>query len=350
MKGKKFVESESNMGFDVERLREKALDAEFEHTGFLPLGSWGLNVYATSKYYTDVLGHHFKRDIESSPPKDNRSANLYMIGSSRDSDIFRGQADLPDDSTAEWRSPGKGIASLATGRFQVLVFRHDRPPNILIYVREPQYSHEAFHGHVFEIVHKVLFMFRMFYMHAAAIEWNGRVSAFIGDRGSGKSTICLRLAKEGAVIISDDHIVFKRNRARFLVSGCEEIGRVTRKTEDAIFGKRLNTKAGRYGGVLKKEILLADYFECAHFKDFPINDLFFSRMGDKFGIVPISKSEAVIGLIETTRPFFRFNRTEDYAEYLTYFSELTGKTHTYDLTLTRDLKDLDNLAAFLERR
>lgn len=337
------------MESDVGTLKKEALGAEYKHAGFLPLGSWGLNVYATSKYYTDVLGHHFKRDIEDSPPKDNRSANLYMIGSSRDSDIFRAQADLLDDSTAEWRIPRKGIASLATGRSQVLVFRDDRPPNILIYVREPQYSHEAFHGHVFEIIHKILFMFRMFYMHAAAIEWSGRVSAFIGDRGSGKSTICMRLAKEGAAIISDDHIVFKRNRARFLVSGCEEIGRVTRKTEDAIFGKRLNIKAGRYGGVLKKQILLADYFECAHFKDFQINDLFFSRIGDKFGIVPISKSEAVLGLIETTRPFFRFNRMEDYAEYLTYFSELTAKTHTYDLTLTRDLNDLDQLAVFLER-
>jgi hypothetical protein len=337
------------MGLEVGALKEEALGAEYEHAGFLPLGSWGLNVYATRKYYTDVLGHHFKRNIEVSPPAADQSANLYMIGSSRDSDIFKGQEALPDDSTAEWKHTGKGTASLATGRFQVLVFRDDKPPDILIYVREPQYSHEAFHGHVFEIIHKILFMFRMFYMHAAAIEWNGRVSAFIGDRGSGKSTVCLRLAKAGAAIISDDHIVFKKNRGRFLVSGCEEIGRVTRKTEDAIFGKRLNTKAGRYGGVMKKEILLADYFECAHFKDFSINDIFFTHIGDNFGIVPVSKSEAVLRLIENTRPFFRFNRTEDYADYLTYFSELAGKTHTYDLTLTGDLNDLNKLIAFLER-
>ena len=172
------------MELNVGALREEALGAEYKHSGFLPLGSWGLNVYATRKYYTEVLGHHFKRDIKESPPVDNQNANLYMIGSSRDSHIFRGQAALADNSTAEWKHPGKGIASLATGRFLVLVFREDKPPNILIYVREPQYSHEAFHGHVFEIIHKILFIFRMLYMHAAAIDWNGRASAFIGDRGN----------------------------------------------------------------------------------------------------------------------------------------------------------------------
>ncbi|HVY55719.1 MAG TPA: hypothetical protein VHC46_08190 [Thermodesulfobacteriota bacterium] len=328
-------------------LRRQALGAEYEHTGFLPLGSWGLNVYATRKYYTDVLGHHFKRNIEESQAADKPGANLYMIGSPKASVIFKGQAALRDESTAEWEHPAKGVASLATGRFQVLIFTKGRTPDILIYVREPQYSHEAFHGHVFEIIHKILFMFDMFYIHAGAVRWKGRVSAFIGDRGNGKSTICLRLAREGAVIISDDHIVFKKKRGRFLVSGCEDVGRVTGKTEKALFGKRLDTRAKRFGGVLKKEVLLAEYFECAHFKDFPINDIFFTRIGEKFGIAPVSPSDAVLRLIESTKPFFRFNRAGDYADYLGYFSELAGKTRLYDLTLTRNLKDLDGLVAFL---
>jgi hypothetical protein len=338
------------MGLDVTKLRRDALGAEYKHAGFLPLGSWGLNVYATRKYYTEVLGHHFKRDIEGSPAAGKPGANLYMIGSPRDSVIFKRQAALRDDSTAEWEHPAKGVASLATGRFQVLVFTKGRTPDILIYVREPQYSREAFHGHVFEIIHKILFMYGMFYMHAAAVEWGGRVSAFIGDRGNGKSTICLRMAKEGAVIISDDHIVFKKKRGRFLVSGCEETGRVTGKTEKAVFGKRLDTKSRRFGGVLKKEVLLAEYFECAHFRDFPVNDIFFIHIGDKFAIVPVSPGEAVLRLIESTRPFFRFNRTEDYADYLGYFSELAGKTRLYDLTLTRNLSDLDGLAEFLKKK
>jgi len=338
------------MRLDVSGLKREALGAEYKHAGFLPLGSWGLNVYAARKYYTDVLGHHFKRNIEGSPPADKPGANLYMIGSPRGSAIFQAQASLRDDSTAEWEHPAKGVASLATGRFQVLVFTGSRTPDILIYVREPQYSLEAFHGHVFEIIHKILFMFDMFYIHAAAVEWAGRVSAFIGDRGNGKSTICLRLAREGAVIISDDHIVSKKKRGRFLVSGCEETGRVTGKTEEAIFGKKLDTKAKRFGGVLKKEVLLADHFNCAHFRDFPIDDIFFTHIGEKFGIVPVSPSLAVLRLIESTKPFFRFNRAGDYADYLGYFSELAGKTQLYDLTLTRNLNDLDGLAAFLRKK
>lgn len=338
------------MELDVKLLREEALGVEYKHAGFLPLGSWGLNVYATRKYYTYVLGHHFKRNIEESPPAHKQSANLYMIGSTRDSRIFKRQATLRDDSTAEWEYPVKGVASLATGRFQVLIFMEGGTPDILIYVREPQYSHEDFHGHVFEIVHKILFIFNMFYMHAAAVEWNRRVSAFIGDRGNGKSTICLRLAMEGGVIISDDHIVLKKKRGRFLVSGCEEIGRVTGKTEDAIFGRRLDIRERRFGSVMKKELLLADYFECAHFRDFPINDIFFTHIGKNFGIAPVSPSEAVLRLIKGTRPFFRFNRAQDYADYLGYFSELAGRTSLYDLTLTRDLNDLNELVAFLRQK
>lgn len=337
------------MKLNIPVLKEESLKRHFDHTGFLPLGSWGLNVHATRKYYTHVLGHHFKRNIEETPLVNSPSANLYMIESSRDSEIFRGQAALADDSTAEWKYPNRGIAALATGRLQVLIFKGDKPLNIFIYVREPQYSHEAFHGHVFEIIHKIMFSFDMFYIHAAAIEWKGMVSAFIGDRGDGKSTTSLRLAKEGAVILSDDHIVFKKNRGRFLVSGCEEKGRVTGKTEDLIFGKKLREKAMRIGGVLKKEVLLADYFECAHFKDFLINDIFFTHIGDKFSITPISKREAVLRLIENTRPFFRYNRSEDCAEYLSYFSELADSTRLYKLALTTDLNDLNKLVDFLKK-
>lgn len=338
------------MGLDVKRLRKEAVAAEYKHGGFLPLGSWGLNVYATRKYYTRVLGHHFKRNIEERPQVDIPGANLYMIGTPKDSAVFKRQALLTDESTAEWEYPAKGAASLATGRFQVLVFNGCPTPDILIYVREPQYSHEAFHGHVFEIIHKILFMFDMLYVHAAAVERDGRVSAFIGDRGNGKSTICLRLAKEGAVIISDDHIVFRKKRGRFLISGCEETGRVTGKTEKAIFGKRLDAESKRFGGVLKKEVLLADFFECAHFKDFQIDDIFFTHIGEKFAVAPVSPVEAVLRLIECTKPFFRFNRAGDYADYLGFFSELAGKTRLYDLTLTRNLNDLDGLAAFLGKK
>ncbi len=336
------------MKLKIAALKEESQKRRFDHTGFLPLGSWSLNVHATRKYYTDVLGHHFKRNIEESTLVNYPSANLYMIESSRDSEIFRGQAALADDRIAEWEYPNKGIAALATGRFQVLIFKEDKPLNIFIYVREPQYSHEAFRGHVFEIIHKIMFSFDMFYIHAAAIEWEGRVSAFIGDRGNGKSTTCLRLAKEGAIIISDDHIVFKKNRGRFLVSGCEEIGRLTGKTENAIFGRKLKERARRFGGVLKKEVLLAEYFECAHFKDFCINDIFFTHIGYKFDITPISKRESVLRLIDNTRPFFRYNRSEDYAEYLNYFSELADSTRLYDLTLTVDLNDLNKLIDFFK--
>lgn len=338
------------MDMDVQRLKESSLGRRFGYKGFLPIGSWGLNVYASKEYYTEVLGHHFKQNVTANPLSPSPGGSLYMIDSPRDSDIFRRHEALEDNSVAEWEGLDGGVSSISTGRFQVLLYKDENPPLILIFVREPQYSREAFHGHVFEIIHKILFSLDRFYIHAAALELGGRVSAFIGDKGAGKSTVTLMMAREGARILSDDHVVFRKGDGGFLVSGCEDRGRVTGETEKAVFDRRLDQKAERFGGVLKKEIMLGDYFECAHFTDFPLDNIFFLRVGDDFRIAPVSRREAVLNLIEKTKPFFRSNAGSDFGDYLTYFSELTGSAAVYDLELSKDLADLKMLADFLRTK
>ena len=339
---------ENIMQIDAHMQEKEFLHRNFRYKGFMQLGSWGLSVYASKKYYIDTLAYLFKQNVNSVFEKKEINAFLHMIECKKDSGVFSPDLPIPDNSIASWEYLENGVATLFTGRFRIFIFKWETPVKIVIYIREPQYSHTAFVDHLFEVIHKILFMFGRFYIHAAAVKWNSRISAFVGDRGGGKSTVCLKLAQEGAQIISDDHIMFKKTINGFYASGCEETCRVTKKTEKGILGRLLSQKPANYNGVLKKEILLKDFFDCVHYKDFPIHDIFFIHIGDDFQISPISKQQAVINFIEKTKAFFRFNRFEDLNDYLAYFSQLVNQTRVFKLTLSHNLEDLNKLVTFLK--
>ena len=342
--------TKSEMSLNIDRMKKEALTRNFKHNGLMSLGSWKINLHSDKKYYTDTLAYLFKQKVMPVSDQEGVDAILYLIRCKRDSKVFTPALRVPDNTVAKWEHLDGGGAALSTGRFRVVIFRDDTPAKIFIFIREPQYSHTAFEGHLFEIIHKILFMFERLYIHAAAAKWDDKICAFVGDRGGGKSTVCLKLAREGAQIISDDHIMVTRTGSRFLVSGCEETSRVTEKTEKGILGRVLVEKAAEYNGVMKKEILLKDFFECAHFQDFPIHDLFFINVGDAFGIQPISKQQAVVNLIGKTKAFFRFNSSEDLVEYLSYFSQLVSATELFKMTLSPELEDLNKLVSFLKMR
>ena len=338
------------MQIDLHRLKKEILQGNFRYKCFFQLGSWGLSVYGSKKYYVDTLAYLFKQNIKSVFDEKEINAFLHMIECKKDSEVFSPDLPLPDNSIASWEYLENGVATLFTGRFRIFIFKGETQVKIVIYIREPQYSHTAFVDHLFEVIHKILFMFGRFYIHAAAVVWNGRTSAFVGDRGSGKSTTCLKLAHEGAQIISDDHIMLKNTGNKFFVSGCEETSRVTAKTEKSILQRSLSEKPISYNGVLKKEILLKYYFDCVHYQDFPVHDIFFINIGDVFKINPISKHEAVINFIEKTKAFFRSNRKEDLNDYLAYFSQLVNQVRVFKLTLTTNLEDLNKLVFFLKTK
>ncbi len=333
---------------DVHRLEKEILRRNFSYKGLLQLGSWGLSLYASKRYYIDTLAYLFKQNVKSSFKENEINVFLHMIECKKDSEVFSPDLPVQDNSVALWEYLENGVVTLFTGRFRIFISKKAKPVKIVIYIREPLYSHNAFVDHLFEVIHKILFMFGRFYIHASAVKWNDRISAFLGDRGSGKTTTCLKLAQEGAQIISDDHILLKKTRNKFFVSGCEETGRVTGKTEKSILQRSLSEKPISYNGVLKKEILLKYFFDCVHYKDFPIHDIFFINIGDIFRISSISKQDAVINFIEKTKPFFRSNRTEDLNDYLTYFSQLVNQVGVFKLTLTTNLEDLNKLVSFLK--
>jgi len=58
-------------------------------------------------------------------------------------------------------------------------------------------------------------------LHASAISRNGRVAAFIGRSGAGKSTMAAACAAGGAAVVTDDCLVLRREGARWLAVPCD---------------------------------------------------------------------------------------------------------------------------------
>ena len=332
----------------ISSLESRLSRAVFPIRGHMPLGSWTLSVQAERTHYADTLLSHFKQRLRPEPPRGTVDARLYLMAGRdeevRFTDAAAGMADQP----ASWERPEDGVVTLFTGWFRVVVFMHREPATVVLQIREPQYSREAFHGHLFEIMHKILFLFGRLYVHAGAVGWGDQARMFVGDRGSGKSTVCMRLAQEGAPILSDDHVVVRPGEGRFWVSGCEETGRVTEKTERELLARSLDEPVRDYHGMRKKEFRVADFFPCAHYRDFPLRQVFFTRVGEAFRLAPMPRKRAVLGLIETTRPFFRSGASTELSAYLAYCTELASTVDAYDLTLSPRLRDLDRLAAFLD--
>jgi hypothetical protein len=319
----------------------------FAVQGAMPLGSWRLSVHADREYYTDSLKRHFKQQLGTMPHSGHADVCLYMLEAPDSVFGFTKAAAAMENQAASWQPVRDGIYTLFTGWFRVTVLTRRVPLEVVLLIREPQYTREAFHGHLFEIMHKLLFLFERLYVHAGAVALNDQACMFVGDRGSGKSTVCMRLAQAGPVILSDDHVVVKRSLGKFYVSGCEAYGRVTEKTERELLPRTLDAPLKDYNGLRKKEFRVADFFPCAHYQDHPLKQIFFTRVRDDFLIVPLSPQATTIRLIQTTRPFFRASGKAEFEDYLTYCSELAREVSAFDLTLSQNLETLDELEQFL---
>lgn len=206
--------------------------------------------------------------------------------------------------------------------------------------------------HVSVVFNKLLFLMGWLYLHAGAVRMENTASAFVGDKGSGKSTLCLWLGRAGATILSDDHIALHQcvdqADAFFCASGCEQVARVTSQTEAALLPSGLPVEARDFGGVLKKEFAVGEWFPARPYRDVPLQRIFFPHVGTRWQLLPLSARHLTARLLETTNKSHRFADKEDYAQHLDYFSALARSVQGYELELTPDLTELDKLVAFLE--
>jgi hypothetical protein len=202
--------------------------------------------------------------------------------------------------------------------------------------------------HLSVVFHKLLLALGRIYLHAGAVKVGEAASAFIGDKGSGKSTICLWLGRAGATILSDDHISVHRRDGAFYASGCEQVARVTAKTEAALLPDMLTVEPRDFAGTLKKEFTVADWFAVQPYQDVFLRKVFFPHVGSRWQVRALSPRHLTARLLESTRMSHRFANTEDYVRHLDLFSALAEQVEGFEIELSPNLNELAHLAAFLD--
>lgn len=194
------------------------------------------------------------------------------------------------------------------------------------------------------IIHKLLFCLDRVILHAAAAQVDGAVNIFVGDKGAGKSTTTLALARAGGTVLGEDQVVLRRSGTGYLVSGGDERSRVTERTERHFFAEPLAVQARDFAGTMKKEIRMGDYFRSAPFQDFPPHRLVFPRVTGQFQLRPLKAQPALLKLMAYNGHFQRFEGARDQAEFLDFLAGFIATVSCWELTLSDDLTELDLLA------
>lgn len=347
-------------------LDQLARATPFAVEAFLPLGSWRVNLRATDAADAATLGSLLRQSIgpRQPLPEAETDLELCLVRSPADGPLFGGTrpgAAVPDGSVAAWWEIGPGLRAMNTGWFHVVLWREPWPRRAVIFIREPQHGERAFRDHLLAVLCKLLFTFDRFYLHAAGVAWTpgaapagkadrpGPADLFVGRGSQGKTTLALALARAGATVLSEDHVLLARGEGGFTVSGCQDTVRVTPATEAWFFDRPLDLAAEDGPGGPKKTLPLAAVAGAAPYVDFPIGRIFFNRIGDRIAISPLPRSAALLRLIEMTRGFYRHNAAGDLDGYLAFFADLVRDRACYDLGLSRDLGELARVVDSLGR-
>lgn len=194
------------------------------------------------------------------------------------------------------------------------------------------------------VIHKILFHLDRVILHAAAVQVDGVVNLFVGDKGAGKSTTCLALARAGGTVLGEDQVVLRRSRTGYLVSGNDERSRVTERTEHHFFAEPLAVQARDFAGTMKKEIRMGDFFRSEPFQDFPAHRLLFPRVTGRFQLRRLRAQPALLRMMAYNGHFQRFEGGRDQADFLDFLAGFIATVSCWEIELSNELTELDTLA------
>ena len=218
------------------------------------------------------------------------------------------------------------------------------PARIRLEVRQPDADRLELRVHFAAVINKLLFLLDHVVLHAAAVRLGDRTHVFVGDKGAGKSTLCLGLARAGGTVLGEDHVILRRVPEGFLVSGGDERSRVTEQTERHFFADPIEAVPKDFAGTRKKEVRMGDYFASRPYEDFPAHCLHFPWVTGQLELRPIRAQTALLRFMKYTAHFQRFAGAADQFRFLDMLSGFVSGVRTFELTLSRDLDDLARLA------
>jgi hypothetical protein len=237
--------------------------------------------------------------------------------------------------------------TITTDALEAVLHLDRQPVRIRIAVLRDDVPFAAMCVHFGVVLHKILFHLDRVILHAAAVELDGIVSLFVGDKGAGKSTTCLALARAGGTVLGEDQVVLRRSGQGYLVSGSDERSRVTERTERHFFAEPLTVPARDFAGTMKKEVRMGDYFRSAPFRDFSPHRLLFPRVSGRFLLNPLKAQQALLRMMASNGHFQRFEGARDQAAFLDFLAGFIASVTCYELSLSDDLSDLELLAGQL---
>ncbi len=313
-------------------------------TSHLVLGCWAARIESDTPLPLDFLHDAFKQRAVRYPEHllAGPEAQIRFLSCAPGHEAFA--CPVAEDAIEIAESTGE--IRMATPLLRAQGSRRDGFLETVILLQPDAAPRAVLYAHLSIIVRRLLLWADLFYLHAGAIAWNGSATLFIGEKGAGKSTACLHLARAGAKLISEDHILIRKTGSDFVTSGSESVGRVTERTEQHLFSVPLPVEAEDFAGSLKKEFVLSEHFACAPAAEYPYHQILFPRVADRFAINRISKMEAALRLLADARQFFRFSQLSDCQPFLEFFLGMVAGRACYDLSLTPRLNDLDELVSF----
>jgi hypothetical protein len=237
--------------------------------------------------------------------------------------------------------------TIATDALRAELDLDRQPVDIRLVVLRDDVPFPALCVHFGVIIHKILFYLDRVILHAAAVQVDGVVSLFVGDKGAGKSTTCLALARAGGTVLGEDQVILRRSGARYLVSGGDERSRVTERTERHFFPEPLAVPARDFAGTMKKEIRTGAFFRSEPFRDFPPHRLLFPRVDGRFQLRPLKGQQALRRMLAYNGHFQRFEGARDQADFLDFLAGFITTVSCWELSLSDDLTQLDLLAETL---
>ena len=134
---------------------------------------------------------------------------------------------------------------------------------------------------------------------------------------------------------------------RFLVSGCDGKMHLTEASERHFFDRSLEGRWIESAGVAKKQIDMAAIFDCRPYVETEVGNLFFPRVGEHFEIRALAKEEAAARLLKPVLERHRFVDDAKQAGFLDVFARLVESRDTWEVDLSRDLREDDRLVDFL---
>ena len=314
-----------------------------EHTDVIRLGSVAIAVLAERSVYRDAVLALFRTEPGQHPSFDpaRASARIFVFEADASDGVF-GAA--PPDGLHVTELESSWV--IATEALTAHLFAGDPIELFLALQGRPRDDH-AFRVHLSVAVHRALFLLERVYLHAAGVVFGETCWVFVGDKGSGKSTLSLALGAAGATVLADDHVVLERDGERSLASGCDGEARVLDDVERHLFGEPVDARIVELGGVRKKEIPIARFFRSDPYRDHRLDRLVFPRVGSTFRVSGMAKREALVALIRATRASHRFSGPADPGAYLDYLSTLVDSADTFSLELSPRLSELDRLVAWV---